>query len=77
MGGRQMFGLDRWLLAKTSCTCLQKYCTKQNISTAICKTSFIMRRGFDICNTFANLCPLCSCKDRLERGTGVDSVRAP
>ena len=45
-----------------ACTCLQKYCTKLNISTAICKTSFIMRRGFDICNTFANLCPLCPCK---------------
>ena len=59
-----MFGLDRWLLAKTSCTCLhmlahactclQKYCTKLNISTAICNTSFIMRRGFDIWNTIAN-----------------------
>ena len=45
-----------------ACTCLQKYCTKLNISIAICKTSFIMRRGFDICNTFANLCPLCPCK---------------
>ena len=60
------------------CTCLQKYCTKLNISTAICKISFIMRRGFDICNTFANLCPLCPCKiglrgEREWTGLGAES----